>query len=228
MANTTPISNALNIRVANLLNDTPTAGTDDGATASTDGAMFTATVRNSRLNEAYTWLATQLLNRYGLDKFEQYSQGLIATQSITWASGGTTVNQDFIQPLRVVSTGQPQFLKMPKGFLDIDGDIRINRAYAIEGEKIYGYIRTSGTLTKQSSGTATLYYVKADRRDTTTTADIAVNVAPDTTIDTQWLDACMLYAAWRLAKDKGAAEWLEVAASLQSQLEHKFPQLQVT
>ena len=116
---------------------------------------------------------------------------------------------------------------MPKGFIDTDGDIRINRAYAIEGEKIYGYIRASGTLTQQSSGTAKLYYVKADRRNTSSTADIAVNVAPDTTVDTQWLDACMLYAVWRLAMDKGAGQWVIIANSVKSEIEHKFPQLKV-
>lgn len=299
MANTTPISNALNIRLAQKLSDMPTVGGNDGDTAATDGTEFTDTQRNLALNQAYTELALRLINKYGAEA-ASICEGLVATQSIYFISAGVTVNKDYVMPLDLLSDTD-LFLKRSKAFLDQDKDTYIDRAYAIEAGKIYVYTRaasgtvgdiiiTAGgtgygaapavTLTAPPSGgtqatatctisggivvtititnvgagyvsaptvsfasgaataTATLgtgilllrdsnsgtfYYIKADRHDTATAGDVAVNIAPDTTIDAQWLEWCMEYAAWWLAINKGAEPWLSLAAGFMAQVEAKLP-----
>lgn len=176
MANTTPISNALNIALANHLGDTVTTGADDGATAATDGTDFSATHRNLILQQAYKELATRLITKFGAKGAGFACEGLVATQAITFASAGTSVNKDYIVPLDLLQTTN-MFTVRSKAFLTQDKDPYTDYAFAVEASKLYGYIRTSGTLTLQSSGTSTLYYIKEDRLAKGTVLSIAIAVA---------------------------------------------------
>jgi hypothetical protein len=222
MADTTPISNALNIRLGQKLGDPPTAGVDNGATAAVNGVDFTATQRNLALNQAYNELAVRLLATHG-ELAAVMCEGLVATQAVTFAAAGVTINKDYIRYLRLVGSTSLQFVLKSKAFLDNDQDPYIDRAYALEGGKLYAYIRSAGTLTLQSSGTGTFYYIKSDRKSTSTGADVAVNTAPDTTIDQNWLEWCMEYGAWWLAVNKGSDRWLTLANLFSAQVESKLP-----
>lgn len=223
MADNTPVSNVVNIKIANYLDDPLTAAADNGLTAATNTSMFLAAQRNQALNEALAWIVQELVNRVGPDMASQACQGAVATQAITFAAAGSTVNKDFMYPLRLISTGKPLFTLMSKSDLDADQDFLITRAYTIEGGKLYGYIRSAGTLTLQSSGTATFYYLKADRKNTTTGADVVVNTAPDTTLDFRFMDSVTWYACHLLAQAKGAGEWLEKNAQFMKLALEKFP-----
>lgn len=223
MADTTPVSNNLVIRLANMLDDALLIGGDNGITASTDGLVFTATVKNQRLNEGYRWLCNELLARLSKDDVYRRAQGLIATQAITFASAGVTVNMDYISLFRLVDSAGVPYQFGSKADFDSDKQFFINNAYSVESGKIYAYTRTAGVLTLLDAGTATFYYFKADRIVPTTGVDVDVNTAPDTTLDQQWLDPVMLYAAWRLAKDKSSAEWIDKAAQFLEQAYSKLP-----
>ncbi len=224
MADTTPIINAVNVDLANKLND-PVNNADNGVAVATDGSVFLAVQRNLALCDAMNQLAVRLIGNYGVDGAASKCEGLVATQSITFSSSGTSINKDYIAPLRLVGSATPEFLFRPKATLDLDLDIRIDRAYTIEGGLLYGYIRSAGTLTKQSSGTATFYYIKSDRKSTSTGAPVAYNTAPDTTIDQQWLIWVKEYASWWLAVNKGSGEWVAKAKNFETQMELKLPKV---
>lgn len=223
-----PVHNALTIRLANLLSDALTIGADNGITVSTDdpGAAFSAAVKNDRLNEGYRWVCNELMNRLSKEDMYRRGQGFIASQSVAFSSGGVNLNKDYIGFFRMIKSDGTSFQFGTKAGFDTDNQFFINNGYSIEGGKIYAYSRVGGVLTLLGSGTGTLYYFKADRVNVTSGADYGVNTAPDTTVDQQWLDACMLYAAWRLAKDQGAAEWVLKAQQFLEQAVSKLPQIQ--
>jgi len=223
-----PIHNALTIRLANLLSDALTIGADNGITVSTDdpGAAFSAAVKNDRLNEGYRWVCNELLTRLGKDMMYRRGQGFLANQVIAFSAGGTLLNKDYISVFSFIKSDGTSYMFGSKAGFDSDNQFFINNGYAIEGGKIYVYGRSGGVLSLLNSGTGTLYYFKADRVNVTSGADYGVNTAPDTIVDQQWLDACMLYAAWRLAKDQGAAEWVLKAQQFLEQAVSKLPQIQ--
>lgn len=207
MADTTPISNYLNIRISHILEDILTVGADNGVTATTNGNAFTASMRNEKLTEALGYLAKALINKFGSQGVEAQAEGLVATQSVTLASAGTTVNKDFIAPIRLIKSTGLIYHQGIKSHFDSDIEPLLDYGFAIEGNKVYAYERSAGTLSAINSGTATLYYIKNDRVNTSTGAVVATNTAPDTTVDPQWNEFVVMYAAARLATDKGAGEW---------------------
>lgn len=224
MANTTPIANAQNIDLANSLNDIPVAGGDDGVTASTSGTVFSASQRNLALSDAYNQLAVRLVGKYGKDA-GMICEGIVTTQTVTFASAGTTINLDYVSPITLLKSDNAEFALFPLNDLKQDRDPYLDAGYALEGGKLYAYQRSSGTLSQLTSGTGTFYYIKADRRSTTTGAPIAVNTAPDTTIDQTWLNWCIDWAALWLCRRKGAGRWKERIPEYTQLVEDKLPKV---
>lgn len=214
MADTTPISNSLNIRISHVLEDILTVGADNGVTASTNGNAFTASMRNEKLTEACGYLAQALLNKLGPKGVEAACEGLVATQSITLASAGTSINKDYIAPIRLIKSTGLIYHQGIKSHFDSDIEPLLDYGFAIEGNKVYAYERSAGVLSAINSGTATLYYIKHDRMNTSSGVTVVVNTAPDTTIDSQFHEFLISYAAARLAQDKGAGEWAVKAQAL--------------
>ena len=190
-----------------MLEDILTVGADDGVTAATNGNAFTAAMRNERLTEALGYLAKTLVNKVGSQGTEAQAEGLVASQSVTLASAGTTLNKDFVAPIRLIKSTGLIYHQGIKSHFDSDIEPLLDYGFAVEGNKVYAYERTAGTLAAVNSGTATLYYIKNDRVNTSTGAAVVVNTTPDTTIDPQWQEFVVMYAAARLAEDKGAGEW---------------------
>lgn len=222
MADTTPKSNALNIALAIKLGDPPTTGADNGATASADGADFSSVQRNQALGFAYTSLAKRLIEIYGVPGVEYQCQGLITTQSCNF-TGTITLNADCILPLRLVKSDGTTFKQLTKAELVSDDFYYINNAFTVEGGTLTAYSRSAGTLSALSTGTATLYYIKSDRKSTTSSADIAVNTSPDATVDVTWFNYLIDYAAYWLAMNKASGEWTEKAPTYLAQAESYFP-----
>lgn len=289
MADTVSTHNQLTVNLANVLDD-PLAGADNGIKAAAGGLSFSAAILNQSLAEAYRWLATQLVTKYGVEKATKLCEGIIDTQPLTFATGGTTLNKNYLAPFRMVNSSLPVFVLMSRSDLALDLDPVVSKGYALDNNRLYGYVRTTGTLSIQSSGAGTFYYIKADRVVTAVTATataavsailgsittvtvtnsgsdyqsvpvvtvtggspndavltavltngrvtsititnggtgyitvptisiaapggtagalVGTNTIPDTTIDPQWLDACMYYAAARCCEYKGAPEWIE-------------------
>lgn len=214
MADTTPISNSLNIRVSHVLEDILTAGADNGVTATTNGNAFTYSMRNEALAEAYAYLGQTFVNKFTPIGAEKLCEGLVATQSVTFSASGTAINKDFIAPIRLIKSTGVIYHQGIKSHFDSDMEPLLDYGFAIEGNKVYGYERAAGVMAVLSTGTATLYYIKADRTNTTTGAVVAANTSPDTTIDPQYHDFLVGYAAARLAQQKGAGEWVVKAPTL--------------
>ena len=207
MADNIPRHNRMSVDLANILGD-PLSGADNGIKAAADGRIATADTRNRRLHEAYSWILEELIKRE--DGTARYDiEGLVSTQSFTFSSSGVALKKDFLVEISLGSSAI--FQKRSKDELDRDTDIRINYGYAIENGLIYGYQRSAGTLTILNAGSGTLYYYRADRIDPTTGNDVAINTTPDMGIDRRWMSSCLHYAAYRIAQDKGAAEWLDKA-----------------
>lgn len=206
MADVTPRSNQLNVNLAQMLSDAVT-GSDNGVKSSADGSVFTSAQRNAKLSEGFTWVVNKIVQVVGLMEARTLLGDSLTTQAITFASGGTTVNADYLFPVALLKSDNNEFNLFPRKNLAQDLDPYLDAGYAIEGFKLYAYQRAAGTLSQLTSGTGTFYYLKADRKDTTTGSDIAANTVPDTTMDFKFLDAVMYYAASRLADDKGAGEW---------------------
>lgn len=224
MTNTAPISNVLNIKIANYLDDPLTAAADNGLTAATNTSTFLASQRNQALNEALAWVVNECVNRYGLERTREMIPGAVSSQAFTANSNGVTLNGDFMYALEVIKgTTRPPFTIMSKADLTLDSDILVTNAAVIEGGKIYVYIRTAGTLAIQSTGSYTLFYLKADRKSTTDSSDTAVNTLPDTTLDYRFLDATTWYACHLLAQAKGAGEWMEKSQHFLALAMEKFP-----
>lgn len=226
MTNNTPISNSLNIRISHILEDILTVGGDDGVTAATNGNAFTAKMRNEKLTEACGYLGQALFAAFGAYGAIKACEGLMATQSVTFYSSGVALNKDFIAPVRLVKSDGSVYKYGLKNEWDADDQFFLNNTYAIEGNKIYAYERSAGTLTLLNSGTGTFYYVKHDRMDTSTGTTVVVNTTPDTTINAQWHEFLIAYAAARLAQDKGAGEWTEKVQTLMSQAMALIPKSQ--
>lgn len=211
MANVTPISNALNVAIATHLGDPPTTGATDGETASSDGVDFSATHRNLILQKAYNELAVRLIALYGVQGASAMCEGIRAQQSITFASGGTSINKDYIMQIALLKSDFNEFNLRDLNDLRQDLDPYLDAGYAIEGGKIYAFQRSAGVLSQLTSGTGTLYYIKSDRLDTSTGSALAVNSTSDTSIDATWHNFLIEYSAYRLAEAKSSGEWQEKA-----------------
>jgi len=206
MADTVPRMNQNSVNLSLLLDDAVT-GADPGIAAAADGAWLTAVKRNYYLHSAYRWLVTTLVDTFGISAASDLIPGFIATQAITFASTGTTLNLDYLFPLRLYkATSLSAFQLSKRASLDDDFMQFVNNFYTVELGKIYGYQRTSGTLAVLPSGSGTLYYLKSDRIIVATGVEVAVNTLPDTTLDLWALDACIYYAAARAAFDKSVID----------------------
>ena len=199
----------MNVRLANLLDDAVT-GSDNGIAAATDGMWCTSTKRNQYLNEAMRYVVLYLFNQAETneDIGEALAAGSKKTQAITFSGSGVALNADYLYHAALIDSNKQEykFVRI-KSNLDQDLDPYLDAAYTIEGSttttapKLYAYLRVAGVMTLQSSGTATLYYLFADRLDSNG-VDIAVNTTPDAVIDLRYFDAIVLYAAGRAAFDK--------------------------
>lgn len=208
MADNIPVHNRISVRVRNLIEDIVT-GSDNGTIASTDGKIFSANVLNQRINEAYAWVVDQLVQLLSLDVAKYSLADSITQQAVAIASGGVSVNKDYLYATEFLVSQQP-YEQILKTNLDADYDKYLDFAFAVYGQKIYVYARSGGNLNVQNSGNGVLHYLKADRLDSTG-ADVAPNTTPDTTINNRWVQCVTLYAAYRLCQDKAAAEWQEKA-----------------
>lgn len=219
MADTTPRNNQNAVNLGLLLDDA-TAGADNGIRAAADGKWLTAAKKNYYLHEAYRWILTTIRDPQAL-------QGLIATQAITFSSVGVTLNKDYMFPLSLYRVSTADSFNLTKRVsLDDDFMPSLTNFFVIEGGKIYAYVRAAGVLAALNSGSGTFFYMKADRIDSNG-ADVAVNTAPDTTVDRWALDACVLYAAGRACLDKSiidsAPEWMEKGNRFMAAAMEKLP-----
>ena len=194
MPDVNPKDNQNNISLSLKLED-PVYDADNGIAAALDGKIYTSVKRNHYLIEAYRWIANAITEKFGVEMAAEKLSGLVATQSFTMSSSGTTINQDVLHPFRVTTSGSIIYFRDKKAALDFDVKKFALRGFAIEGDKVYVYLRTAGTLTLQNSGTATLYYIKSDRIDYSSGSEVAVNTAPDITLNAWANDACTYYAA---------------------------------
>ena len=222
MADTTPISNAMNIALAIKLGDPAATGADNGVTASTDATDFSAAQRNQALSFAYNELANRLIKIYGKDA-GKVCEGLVATQAITFSASGVALNKDYVATLTLLKSDNSEFGYTSLKALKQDLDPYLDAGYTIENALIYAYQRTAGTLTILSSGTGTLYYIKSDRKSTTTAADVAVNTSPDTTIDVTWHNFLIDYGAYWLCLNKASGEFIEKAPIYLAQADARLP-----
>lgn len=222
MADSFPISNALNVAISVHLGD-PVSGADNGIAASSDGVDFSATHRNLILQKAYNELAVRLINLYGAQTASIMCEGIRVQQSITFASGGTSINKDYITSIALLKSDNNEFNLRDLNDLKQDLDPYLDAGYAIEGGKLYAFQRSAGTLSQLTSGTGTLYYIKSDRLDVSTGAVIAVNSTSDTQIDGTWHNFLIEYSAYRLAEAKASGEYLEKATIYKQSADNILP-----
>jgi hypothetical protein len=210
--NNTPIINKMTIELRILLDDI-VSGSDDGVKAETNGKDFTASKINQYLLESMKELVKRLVNTYDIDMTADLAPGLIKTQTITLSLSGTDVNKDFMYATGLLVNSDSFKLESRIKFQQ-DSEPIIIRGYAIDAGKLYAYVREDVgtpavyTLNLQESGTATLYYLKADRVNTSTGKDLDINSGTDTTLDMRWRNWVLRYAAQRACEDKGSEEWL--------------------
>lgn len=191
-----PRDNQNNIILSMKLED-PVGGVgiDNGTASVLDGVVYSSVKRNHYLIEAYRWLVSQVFNKYGAEESAERLSGVIGTQVFAMDAAGTSVNRDILYPFRVVVGTTPIFFRDKKSNLDTDVVRYANRAFAMEAEKIYVYLRIAGVMTKQVSGSATLYYLKSPRIDSTSGTEVPTNSLPDITLENWANDACVYYAA---------------------------------
>ncbi len=227
MADTTPISNQLNINLSIRMDDAVSGGADNGATAALDGAVMSSARRNYYINSGCRNLVRSIVENIGQLNSYDILQGAIKTQSITFSSSGTTLNKDFMYPARLVSSSA-NYTLAGRPELTIDFNPMITNGYAIDAGKIYGYTRDSnGLFAILSSGTATFYYYSAQRVDTSTGAETAVNTAPDIAVDSRWWDVILLFAQAEACNDKSIIEnepsWAEQGGKFFAQAMSRIP-----
>ena len=209
MADTTPISNVLNLNLAIRMNDAIAPSGDNGTDADTDGKIMLDTSRNKYIINASRWLVDKIVGKVGVEKAIPLLQGCVTSQSMTLSSTGVTLNKDYMYPVRLLQSSTIEF-----EYVDAIADAVIDLfpykdyVYTISGGKLYAWIRTSGTLTLQNSGSATFYYIGAPRVNSSTGADVAINTAPDLGFDQKFLNAITAYAEFLACSDKGTTYWL--------------------
>lgn len=203
MADTTPLTNQLNVNISRRLNDA-TTGADNGIKASADGTQFTAALRNQYINTALRWVVSELIRRGGVAWAYQRAKGAKTTQSVTFAANGTAINPDFIAAFKLIDSLKAVYDEYEsKADLDTTLDPFLTNGFVIDnGLLLFAYNTVSGPLAQVTSGTGTLYYLRADRK-TSTGVDVLVNTAPDTTIEQYYFDAVEDYALGLALYDKG-------------------------
>jgi hypothetical protein len=135
---------------------------DPVTVATADGGVFTSTDRTDYLNRANNFI--QLVTwQSGRDYVDRYLNGLVSSQAIVWAAGGTALASDYKQHLScqyTPTTGNPVLLRyVPasrKVLLDNDQNKNFDAAYTILAGEIYGYYN----FAQLATGNGTLYYMK--------------------------------------------------------------------
>ena len=107
--------------------------------------------------------------------------------------------------------------------LEADVDAYLTNAYTVESGSVFAYSRSNGVMTLNDSGQGTLYYLKADRVDSSTGIDLVQNTGTDTTLDLRWMDWILRYAAKRACEDKGSDEYLAKANVFKNQVNSVLP-----
>lgn len=206
MSNDTPQVNQISVNVARRLDDA-VAGGDNGAKAIADGAIWTGALRNQYVNNALRAIANELFNRFGTQWVALYGHGFKGNQSLTFSASGTAVNGDFMYPIKLMDATSEFAFRESLAQLQEDLDPFVDKVYVIEGNLIYGYTRIAGVLTiLDTPSTGTFFYIKADRKDTTTGTDVDPNTAPDTTVGQQFFEAVEFYACGLAWYDKGVSD----------------------
>lgn len=229
MADTTPRHNQACVSLGILMDDA-TTGADNGLQAAADGKWLTAVRKNMYMNEAYRWIVTEFVNRYGIGLASEKLQGLIAAATQTYATLGQALPADYMYPVTLqdgVNLDSAMLTK--RASLEDDFMPSLTNFYVIEKNKLYNYKRTAGVLAVSFTGIGLLYYLKADRIDSSG-VDVAANTAPDTVVDRWAIDACVLYAAGRACFDKSiidsAPEFMDKGNRFMAQSLMKLPPLQ--
>jgi hypothetical protein len=204
MSDDTPLANQMSINLALFLDDA-VQGLDNGLAARCDGQVFSWRKRGTYLNEGARWIVTELVNRFGVRKVsDTVCRGAVKFQPITFVVGGVALNGDFMYS-SILLSGTTVFKETTYLSLVNDLDSHLDAGFAIQGGKIYTYKRTAGVWGEVTSGTGTLFYLGADRVDSTG-ADVLINSTPDFQIEKTWHDAITLYAAGRAWLDKSNVE----------------------
>lgn len=178
MADTTPIANQINVDVSRRIDDAVAhTGDDNGQAAARDGIIVSAVLRNQYVNQAARAIATELISRFGAEGAAELADGVTSKFVFTMSSIGVQRPSDFLKAFRLTNAVGTNFVYGNKADWDNDYHPAVKNAYAIEGGRIYVYIRTADVLTLQSSGTATLYYVKAERIVNALTATATATVS---------------------------------------------------
>lgn len=226
MADNVPVSNQLNINLSIILDDAVSGGADNGATAAIDGSVFSATKRNFYISQGCRdfIVATEQKHK---DDADAILQGAVQTQSITLSSSGTTLNKDYMYPVKLMVSTQEFNYFNDKGDLDQDIDPYLDAAYTIYAGKLYGYQRITGTFTLLNSGSSTFYYIGAPRVNTSDGTDKAVNTTPDIVFDPRCYDSILLFSAARACNDKSIIDsdptWKEKGGVFFAQAMAKLP-----
>ena len=165
---------------------------DSNATAAAAGEKLTSAQRTDYLNRANRFIQQMVVVA---DKVGDFLGGLIATQSITFDSGGVSVASDYAYPVNLYKASSPQFRYIkPSEKPSLDGNFDLNEknAFTVMGNKIFAY-ENGAVLT---SGTGTFYYVKNDQRASSgDTNDIDINSI--------WYDCVVDIAASFYFEDRG-------------------------
>lgn len=211
MADTVPVHNQMSVNLSLLCDDAVTGG-DNGIAAAADGSWLTAAKRNVYLHSAYRWLVNVLVDSYGIAGAADVIPGFVANQTMVLSATGLAINKNYMYPLRLYKSASPApggaFMLSKRASLDDDFMPFVNVFYAIEAGLLYAYQRDASTQVLNALDTvaAKLFYLKSDRVDATTGTEVAINTAPDTTLDKWATDACLYYAAGRACFDKSVID----------------------
>lgn len=164
--------------------------------AGTDGDVYTSAVRTDYLNRANHFIQL-IVWKQGRDFVDRFLSGLVKTQSITFASGGTSLNSDYQQHLSCAYGTYLLTWVEPsrKILLDNDQNRNLDRAYTIMGGKVYGYYN----FAQLTTGTGTLYYMQNDTRASN-------GDSSDISIDALWYDTLVDIASSFAHDDRGNSD----------------------
>jgi hypothetical protein len=215
MADTVVKHNQLTVQLASALDD-PLAGGDNGVRATAGGLIFSASKLNEYLIRAYSEVVTQLVNRVGIQEAAKLS-GCFAAASLTMTSSRVLLPADFLFPvgLRSVTDEAPPYRYQSIDRLEdlnADNDENFKREFTTGGGYLYAYKRTNGRLVGVGGDSVLLYYMNADRVNSTTGAYAAINTLPDIQLNRIYHNAAVAYAAHIACIEKGVAEWAEKSA----------------
>lgn len=210
MADNVPKHNKNIVFLTELLQD-PVSGADNGVKAATDGSVYSSTYRELCMADGYKWVGNEVIKRVAdKDRVQDLISGLIVNATLSQVTAGIAVKSDYLETLAVVrstSSTPPYKYILPslKDQADMDNLPDLKRCYTIYGGVLYSYTRTNQKLTADNSISLIHKYFKLERINYDTGALIAANTTDsrtaDITLNPQWFDSAVLYAAY-LAKSR--------------------------